>query len=115
MFYNELIICRISTTKTDFWFPDNKGALRLNSVVYIIDQEIVSMQESLTVPLNFAVKHWFNIIKELGMFFTIVKEPDFIGHSHYKTSVKEPKVYFTTNRNKSFCLLETPPGWWEIR
>jgi SAM-dependent methyltransferase len=115
MFYNELIISRISGINTDFWFPDNKGALRLNSVVYIIDQQIESMLDSLNVPLHFAIKHWFNIIKEWGMFFTIVKEPDYTGHSNYKTSMKEPKIYFTTDRNNPFSLLETPPGWWEIR
>jgi SAM-dependent methyltransferase len=115
MFYNELIISRISGTKTDFWFPDNLGALRLNSVVYIIDQEIESMLESINVPLHFAIKHWFNIIKEWGMFFTIVKEPDFTGHSNYKTSMKEPKIYFTTSRDNPYSFLETPPGWWEIR
>lgn len=115
MFYNELIISRISATKTDFWFPDNNGVLRLDSVVYVINQEIESMLESLHVPLHFAIKHWFNIIIEWGMYFTIVKEPDFRGHSHFKINAKEPKVYISSSRRKPFSLLETPPGWWELR
>lgn len=111
MFYNVLIISRISATKTDFWFPDNNGVLRLDSVVYVINQEIEPMLESLQVPLHFAIKHWFNIIKEWGMYFTIIKEPDFRGHSKFKANAREPIVYITYNRNKPFYLLDTPQGW----
>ena len=51
-----------------------------------------------------------NIIKEWGMYFTIVKEPDFKGHSQFKANAKEPKVYITYNRIKPFSLVDNPQG-----
>jgi hypothetical protein len=49
------------------------------------------------------------------MFFTIVKESIFKGHSHYKTIVKDQKVFASDKRNNTFHSLKTPSGWWEIK
>ena len=87
-----MIISRIPAIKTYFWFPDNNVVLPLDSVVYVINQETESILDSLQVPLHFAIKHWFNIIKEWVIYFTIVKKPDFRGLSQFKANAREPKV-----------------------
>jgi SAM-dependent methyltransferase len=115
MYYNELIISRISATKTDFWFPGTEGAMRLNRIVYVLKPGIEEMIRGLAIPPWFAIKHLFNIIIEWGLFFTLVKEPDFKGHAHFKSIAEKPEILLANSRQGPFKILEAPADWWEIK
>ena len=115
MFYNELIIARISATNPDFWFPGMNGVMRLDYVVYVIKPGLDDTANLLSIPMSYAIKHFFNIINEWGLFFTILKGANYIDRTHYKSTVQPPKIFMTSNRKDTLVPLDVPPGWLEMR
>jgi hypothetical protein len=94
-FYNETIWRHICIDFPEIWFKDIEGALQLDRIQYVLSPEIESELKVLNIPLNFALRHMFNIATEFGVFMTVLKGPD------AKTTAKVRRYRFTTSYSRS--------------
>jgi SAM-dependent methyltransferase len=115
MFYNELIMARISATAVDFWFAETEGLMQLERVIYVLRPGIAEELDSLALPLHFAIKHLLNVVLEWGLFFTVRKGPDYRDRAAYGANTQPPPLFSANNRDDTPRPLTVPPGFWEMR
>jgi len=115
MYYNELIVARISATAPGFWFQEIDGAMRLDRVIYVLKSGIAEELKPLRVPLHFAIKHLFNIVVEWGLYFTILKGPAYRDRRAYTAAARPPGLFVSYGRAQPRIPLDAPADFWELR
>jgi SAM-dependent methyltransferase len=99
-FYNESIWQHICILYPHFWLKDVEATLRLDKICYILAPNIREELDHLNIPLNFAIKHMFNIAVEMGAFMTVIKGKDAKDKKYGR-----PEIYVSYSREASFEKL----------
>jgi SAM-dependent methyltransferase len=115
MYYNELLVTRMTATNIDFWFPKMDGVMQLDRVVYNLTPGVREELQAEGVSLPFAIKHMFNVAWEWGLFFTLRKDVPFPERGEYRRSVRPPEIFVASSRDEEPEALEVPQGFWEMR
>jgi len=82
----------------DFYYPILNARWLLKKIVYVIEPTTRSDIEKQGFDIEFAIKYFKGVVKEIGVFIEIKHEKEII--------ISLPQKYYTNSRNDEFILIE---------